>query len=302
MYNITNIIKSGVPLLLEGPTGVGKTYKIQELATKANKTLYVIDVSGELTVDSILGRETLVDGSIQWRDGTLTNALRKGAWVMCNELNTALPEVLTVINGVLDDQRAVTLPNCDNERVVAHPDFRFIATQNPANGNYAGTARLNDALLNRMVKVVLDYLPYSEEMAVLAKHTTLADSTRLQLVKLAEYTRRNMDDPLSTRDLVKILRLREAGGLSLKDAVATVCLSRYTHEEYKKLYEYHSNVMDDINALVSKPDVDPFEDIKAQYKTLREEQAKLDAQKANLRKAVKAELLKELIDDSVGEK
>lgn len=297
MYNIKPIIKSGVPLLIEGPTGVGKTYLVQELAKQQGKTLHIIDVSGELTVDSILGRDTLLDGSIRWCDATLTIAMRNGDWVMCNELNTALPEVLTVINGVLDDQHAITLPNSKAERVVAHPEFRFIATQNPANGNYAGTNRLNDALLNRMVKVTLDYLSYSEEVEALSKHTKLSDSTRLQLVKLADYTRRHMDDPLSTRDLVKILRLKEGGGLSLKEAIRTVVLSRYTEEEYNKLYDYHSGIMQDIREITGDESKDPFEDLKEQYATLRTKQEELNTQKADLRSAVKAEMLKELLSE-----
>ena len=295
MYNIKSIIKSGVPLLLEGPTGVGKTYMIMELAREQGKTLHVINVSGELTVDTILGRDTLVDGTVFWQDGTLTNAIRKGDWVLFDELNTALPEVLTVINGLLDDSRSITLPNAEAERITAPEEFRFIATQNPSSGAYAGTARLNDALLNRMVKVNLSYLSYDEEMKALKKHTSLSDSTVLSLVKMADYTRNNMDDPLSTRDLVKILRLKEQGGLSLRDSISTVVLSRYSDDEYRKLYDCHSSIMRDIRDITGDESKDPFEDIKAQYKELKEKERALEEEKADLRSAVKRELLQELL-------
>lgn len=293
--NIKAIIKANVPLLLEGPTGTGKTYMVMELAKSLGKTLHVINVSGELTIDSILGRDTLVDGTIVWRDGTLTNALRKGDWVLMDELNTALPEVLTIVNGILDDSRSVTLPNADCERIEAHTDFRFIATQNPANGNYAGTARLNDALINRMVKVTVNYLDMSSEIEALKKHTKLSDTTVLQLVKLARFTREYMDDSLSTRDLVKILRLKENGGLSLKDAISTVLLTRYSRNDYEKLYDQHRSIMQDIEEITGSLDKDPFDEIKIKYADIKRREADLETEKANLKQAVRKELLNDLL-------
>lgn len=291
---IKSIIKSGVPLLLEGPTGTGKTYTIMELAREMGKTLHVINVSGELTVDSILGQNTLVDGSVQFAYGVLPNAMKNGDWVLWDELNTALPEVLTVINGVLDDSHSVTLPNADNERVTAHPDFRFIGTQNPAGGNYAGTGRLNDALLNRMVRLTMGYLEFEAEVQALRKHTTLKDSSLVQLVKLADYTRRRMDDHLSTRDLVKILRLREAGGMSLKDAIETVVMTRFSRDDYAKLYDHHSSIMRELRELNSE-DKDPFEAIKERLSELAKRELEFEREKANIRETVRAEILKDLI-------
>ena len=299
MHNIKAILKSGVPLLLEGPTGVGKTYLIQTLATEMDADLYVVDVSGELTVDTLLGRDTLTDGTVRFVSGVLTQALenshKRKTIFMANEFNTALPEVLTVMNGILDDQRAVTLPDAGNTRVHASDQFYFVATQNPANGSYAGTQRLNDALLNRMVKVTLGYLQTSEELEALKKHTKLSDSTVLQLVRLGQWTRENMDDPLSTRDLVKILRLKEGGGLALRDAIQTVALSRYSREEYARLYEYHSNIMSELRDITGGTDTDPFEDIKRQYSELKEKQRELDVQKADLKASVRKELLNDLL-------
>lgn len=293
--SIKSVIKAGVPLLLEGPTGTGKTYTIMQLAKEQGKTLHVINVSGELTVDSILGQQTLIDGNIHWRDGVLTQAMRKGDWVLFDELNTALPEVLTVINGVLDDSHSVTLPNAENDRVEAHEDFRFVATQNPAGGNYAGTGRLNDALVNRMVKMTMDYLDFEAEVDALKKHTKMADRSIVTLVKMADYTRRHMDDHLSTRDLVKILRLREHGNMSLADAIQTVVLTRFSREEYRQLYEYNNSIMRELNEVTGGSDKDPFELIKEKLADIRKQEDELKVQKANVRDAVRREILKELL-------
>ena len=302
MYALTqikSIIKSGVPLLIEGPTGTGKTYTIMELAKEQGKTLHVINVSGELTVDMLLGRDTLKDGNVNYVKAKFIHALTNGDWLLMDELNTALPEVLTVLNGVLDDSRSVTLADADNTRVTAHEDFRFIGTQNPASGNYVGTGRMNEALLNRMVKVTMGYLEFDAEVEALRKHTSLKDSSIVQLVKLADFTRRRMDDHLSTRDLVKILRLREAGGMNLKDAIETVVLSRFSRDDYAKLYDYHSTVMRELREIGSE-DKDPFETIKEKLIEIRKREEEIEIEKRDVRSAVRSEILKDLISGKVG--
>jgi nitric oxide reductase NorQ protein len=296
--NIKQIIKSGVPLLIEGPTGTGKTYTVMQVAKDNNKTLHIINVSGELTVDSILGQQTLIDGNVVWRDGVLTAAMRKGDWVLFDELNTALPEVLTIINGVLDDSHSVTLPNADNERVTAHDGFRFIGTQNPAGGSYAGTAKLNEALVNRMVKLTMDYMDFDNEVEALKRHTKMADSSVVQLVKIAHFTRREMDDHLSTRDLVKIIRLREQGGMALRDAIMTVVLPRLGNDGYRKVYEYHSSVMRELRDMDAE-DKDPFEVIKQKMADLRTREDEIREEKSNIREAVRKEILRDLLGGAV---
>ena len=295
---IKKVIKAGVPLLLEGPTGTGKTYMLQEIANELDADLYVVDVSGELTVDTLLGQNTLIDGNVSFSAGVLaqaiTNSHKRKTIFMGNELNTALPEVLTILNGVLDDQKAVTLPDAGNTRLVASDNFFFVATQNPSSGSYAGTGRLNDALLNRMIRMEVGYMNYQEEAQALSKHTKLSDSTIAQLVRLADFTRNKMDTPLSTRDLVKILRLKENGGMALRDAIKTVVLSRFSDDDYRKLYEYHSNIMQELREM-DMEDKDPFEEIKKQFADIKEQERELAKQKADLRTAVRSEILSDLI-------
>lgn len=294
---IKSAIKANVPLLLEGHTGTGKTYTIMQLAKEQGKTLHVINVSGELTVDSILGQQSLLDGNIVWRDGVLTNAMKAGDWVLFDEMNTALPEVLTVINGVLDDSRAVTLPNADNERVEAHKSFRFIGTQNPSSGQYAGTGRLNDALLNRMIRVTFDYMRPTAEIAALKEHTKLKDRSIAALVSMAHHTRKNSyDSPLSTRDLVKILRLREHGDLSVKDATSLILRDKYSDEMYRELYRYFDEQMNELERFSEGTEEDPLTHIQNEFRKLTEQRHELQIEKANLRDQVKKELVQELLN------
>lgn len=295
---IASALRANVPLLLEGHTGTGKTFTIMELANKEGKTLHVINVSGELTVDSILGQNTLMDGNVVWRDGVLTTAMKNGDWVLFDEMNTALPEVLTVINGVLDDSRSVTLPNDTNERVEAHKDFRFIGTQNPATGKYAGTARLNDALLNRMIKVEIGFMDGAREVEALKTHTKKMSDTSIRLlVDMANYTRsrNNFDDKISTRDLVKIIRLRDGGGLSIRDALSTVLMQKYSEDEYRLLYGRYNDKLREYERFSEGSGDDPLDHIRKEFDKLKEERQKINEEKRNLRTQVKRELLKNLL-------
>ncbi len=295
---IASALRANVPLLLEGHTGTGKTFTIMELANTQGKTLHVINVSGELTVDSILGQNTLMDGNVVWRDGVLTTAMKNGDWVLFDEMNTALPEVLTVINGVLDDSRSVTLPNDTNERVQAHEDFRFIGTQNPSTGKYAGTARLNDALLNRMIKVEIGFMDGNAEVAALKTHTSKMSDTSIRLlVDMANYTRsrNNFDDKISTRDLVKIIRLRDGGGLSIRDALSTVLMQKYSEDEYRVLYGRYNEKLREYERFSEGSGDDPLDHIRKEFEKLQAERQKINEEKRDLRTQVKRELLKNLL-------
>jgi midasin len=64
-----------------------------------------------------------------FQEGIVVQALRKGHWVIWNELNLAPSEVLEALNRLLDDNRELYLAEI-NEVVKPHPNFRLFATQN----------------------------------------------------------------------------------------------------------------------------------------------------------------------------
>lgn len=62
--------------------------------------------------------------------------MRKGYWIILDELNLAPTDVLEALNRVLDDNRELFIP--ETQTVVrGHPGFRLFATQNPP-GLYGG--------------------------------------------------------------------------------------------------------------------------------------------------------------------
>ncbi len=73
---------------------------------------YVADASGKLT----------------FREGALVTAVRRGHWLVLDELNLAPSDVLEALNRLLDDNRELFVPEL-NEVVTPHPDFMLFATQ-----------------------------------------------------------------------------------------------------------------------------------------------------------------------------
>lgn len=68
--------------------------------------------------------------------GVLIDAMRKGYWIILDELNLAPTDVLEALNRLLDDNRELFVAETQ-EVVKAHPRFMLFATQNPP-GLYGG--------------------------------------------------------------------------------------------------------------------------------------------------------------------
>jgi hypothetical protein len=82
--------------------------------------------------------------------------------------------------------------------------------------------------------------------------------------------------------------------MNLKDAIETVVLTRFSRDDYAKLYDYHSTVMRELREIGSE-DVDPFEAIKTKLQDIRKQEEQLAIDKRNVRDAVRKEILQELL-------
>jgi midasin len=164
------------------------------------------------------GYSSDANGSLSFCDGILVRALRRGHWVILDELNLAPSEVLEALNRLLDDNRELYLPEV-NETVKPHPNFRLFATQNPS-GAYGGRKPLSRAFRNRFVEIHMGDIPAEEMVTILEKRCACPPSHAKALVKImiALRQRRNVhgvflgkDGLITPRDL---LRWAERGGSS----------------------------------------------------------------------------------------
>ena len=168
-------IEKNYPVLLTGPTGSGKTSMVKYLAHKTNNAYRRVQLNGSTGVDNFVGRWLINAQGTYWQDGILTEAWRKGEFLLLDELNAALPEILFVLHSIMDGDKALILDEKDGEVVKAHPDFRLFAAINPSD-DYVGTKELNKALVDRFPIVLkIDYPERKKEMAIITAHTKLQD-------------------------------------------------------------------------------------------------------------------------------
>ncbi|MFA5068048.1 MAG: AAA family ATPase [Candidatus Izemoplasmatales bacterium] len=208
-------IRDNMPVLLLGESGYGKTSAVRYLAEKTNNGLRRINLNGGTTADELVGRQLLNDKGTYWVDGVLTDAMRKGEWVVLDEINAALPEVLFVLQSIMDDDGYLVLNEKDDREIVKkHPNFRLFATCNPP--EYAGTKEMNKSLLSRFPLCInAEYPGPAKELEIIKHHLGAAvaqSEMAVKLVGFANETRKskeagNADYAINTRDILNTLRL-----------------------------------------------------------------------------------------------
>jgi len=103
-------------------------------------------------VQQIMANERMTVHPWRWQDGLIVTAMKRGWWVVLDELNLAEPQILERLNPVLERHPMLVLSEHDNtvigsRDVPVHPAFRIFATMNPA--EYAGRSPLSPAYRDR---------------------------------------------------------------------------------------------------------------------------------------------------------
>ena len=143
------------PILLEGSPGVGKTSLISALAKAAGHRLTRVNLSEQTDMMDLLGADLPADGGeageFRWADGAFLSALKRGDWVLLDELNLAPQPVLEGLNAALDHRAEVFVPEL-GETFRCPPTFRVFAAQNPVQEG-GGRKGLPKSFLNRFTRV-----------------------------------------------------------------------------------------------------------------------------------------------------
>jgi len=272
-------IEINEPVLLQGQTGTGKTLLVSNLASNqpTHTKLIRVSLNGNTSTEEIIGRWLVENGTTVWQDGVLITAMKLGYWIVFDEINSALPEILFTLHSLLDDERAVRLAEKDNEYVKAHKNFRFFATMNPPD-EYAGTKEMNKALLSRFNTVInIDIPDEGTESTLIQEQTEITPSQATKLVMMATQLReaKKKEDIFyycSTRDLVhagKLLRKK----IPIKHAVLFAILNKMGEQEQtvvKTLIEKTLTLPDD--------EIRSYSELKEQYDKLTSETAQRETE------------------------
>lgn len=196
IQDVIDSIHANENILLTGGTGVGKTTHIVQLASRIQQPLLRINFNGETRMSDLIGKIMVLNGETIWVDGVLPTAMRRGYWLLLDEIDFADPAILSLLHPVLEQNPSLTLKENGGEVIKPHPNFRIFGTANSIGamsdraGAYGGTNTMNEAFLDRWQVLLVDNLPLKEELKVVKNAAPgISSSVAKKLVSFANMAR-----------------------------------------------------------------------------------------------------------------
>jgi cobaltochelatase CobS len=190
-------------VMIQGYHGTGKSTHIEQVAARLNWPMIRVNLDSHVSRIDLVGKDAIVlrEGKqvTEFREGMLPWCLQRPMALVFDEYDAGRPDVMFVIQRVLEAQGKLTL--LDQNRVIRpNPYFRLFSTTNTiglgdTTGLYHGTQQINQGQMDRWsIVATLNYLSHDVEAdIVLAKAPSYgtAEGRRkiAAMVRVADMTR-----------------------------------------------------------------------------------------------------------------
>jgi cobaltochelatase CobS len=190
-------------VMIQGYHGTGKSTHIEQVAARLNWPCIRINLDSHISRIDLIGKDAIVlrDGQqiTEFREGLLPWALQHPVALVFDEYDAGRPDVMFVIQRVLEVQGKLTL--LDQNRVIRpHPAFRLFSTTNTiglgdTTGLYHGTQQINQGQMDRWnIVTTLNYLTHDAEaeivLAKVPQYATPEGKKKISaMVRVADMTR-----------------------------------------------------------------------------------------------------------------
>jgi len=226
-------LDAGFACHFRGAAGTGKTTIAMHVAAARGRPVALMFGDDAFASSDLIGREKGLHSSkvtdnfvrnvtkteefrrAHWVDSGLTTACRHGHTLVYDEFSRSRPEANNVLLTILEE-RVLSLPDAQDTAAClrVHPDFRAIFTSNPE--DYAGVHKTQNALLDRMVTIELDFYDRETEAAIVTSRAGVDAAAARMVVDLVREVRAVAATHRPTlRASIMIARiLRQLGGVT----------------------------------------------------------------------------------------
>ncbi|MFP4004610.1 MAG: cobaltochelatase subunit CobS [Alphaproteobacteria bacterium] len=190
-------------VMIQGYHGTGKSTHAEQVASRLNWPMVRVNLDSHISRIDLVGKDAIVlrDGKqvTEFREGILPWCLQNPVALVFDEYDAGRPDVMFVIQRVLEVQGRLTL--LDQNRVITpHPAFRLFSTTNTVGlgdttGLYHGTQQINQGQMDRWnIVTTLNYLPHDAEVEIVLARAPQYDTGEgreivSQMVRVADLTR-----------------------------------------------------------------------------------------------------------------
>lgn len=220
----------GLPVMLKGPTGCGKTRFVEHMAHRLGRPLITVACHDDLSASDLVGRYLIRGEETVWLDGPLATAARTGAICYLDEIVEARQDTTVVIHPLTDDRRTLPIDKT-GELLTAADGFQLVISYNP--GYQHAIKDLKPSTRQRFVTLEFEFPAPGMEADIVAHEGGVKRAVAVSLVELARRIRSLKEQGLvegpGTRLLVSTARLI-ASGIPAGDACRVALVGPLTDD------------------------------------------------------------------------
>ncbi|MBL7148091.1 MAG: gas vesicle protein GvpN [Nanoarchaeota archaeon] len=234
-------LKAGYPVHVIGPTGCGKTALALRVAEKLKRPSMWINGDEAITTNDLVGgyskiemmsvRDKYIHNVYKdkdviepmWVSNPLTLSCKHGYTLIYNEFSRAKPEANNILLGILEEGVLELPTKFGEERYVkVNPGFNLILTSN--NIDYAGVHKPQDALLDRLACIHMDYYDRDTEIKIVMAHSNVSQSEAEVIVNLIRGLRKKLQGAEKPGTRPAIMIAQAMGNGYKKELFEQICI------------------------------------------------------------------------------